>query len=96
MCDNLLHELEKVAENISSYLFRNEDKKLKIKTDTDGVIDRDYRLDTYSMNQLNLFLKNKVNQIKKLLNVYSIAIGIKFDTAVDYIQQNIDILRMSK
>ena len=96
MCDDLLSDLDKVAENISSYLFRNEDKKLKIKTDTDGIIDRDYRLDTYSMNQLDLFLKNKINQIKKVLNVYSIALSIKFDTAVDYIQQNIDILKMAK
>lgn len=96
LCDNLLYDLDKVAEDISSYLFRNKDNKLKIKTDTDGVIDRDYRLDTYSMNQLDLFLKNKITQIKKLLNVYSIAIGIKFDTAVDYINQNIDILRTAK
>lgn len=96
MCDALLKDLDKVAENISSYLFRNEDKKLKIKTDTDGIIDRDYRLDTYSMNQLDLFLKNKINQIKKVLNVYCVALSIKFDTAVDYIQQNIDILRMAK
>ena len=96
MCDALLKDLDKVAENISSYLFRNEDKKLKIKTDTDGIIDRDYRLDTYSMNQLDLFLKNKINQMRKVLNVYCIALSIKFDTAVDYIQQNIDILKMAK
>lgn len=96
LCDNLLYDLDKVAENISSYLFRNQDNKLKIKTDTDGIIDRDYRLDTYSMNQLDLFLKNKTNQIKKLLNVYSVAVGIKFDTVVDYIQQNIEILKMAK
>lgn len=96
LCDNLLYDLDKVAENISSYLFRNQDNKLKIKTDTDGVIDRDYRLDTYSMNQLDLFLKNKINQMKKVLNVYSIAVGIKFDTAVDYIDQNIEILKMAK
>ena len=96
LCDCLLCDLEKVAENISSYLFRNQDNKLKIKTDTDGIIDRDYRLDTYSMNQLDLFMKNKINQIKKLLNIYSIAIGIKFDTVVDYISQNIDILKLAK
>ena len=93
MCDDLLRDLDKVGENISSYLFRNQDKKLKIKTETDGVIDRDYRLDTYSMNELDLFLKNKVNQVKKVLNIYAIAIGIKFDTIVEYIDQNIDILR---
>ena len=96
LCDNLLYDVEKVAENISSYLFRNKDNKLKIKTDTDGIIDRDYRLDTYSMNQLDLFIKNKINQINKLLNVYTIAIGIKFDTVVDYIDQNIDILKTAK
>lgn len=96
MCDNLLTELEKVAADISSYLFRNNDNKLKIKTDTDGIIDRDYRLDTYSMNQLDLFMKNKINQIKKVLNVFCIAIGIKFDTVVDYIDQNIRILQLAK
>lgn len=96
LCDDLLSDLDRVAENISSYLFRNSDKKLKIKTDTDGIIDRDYRLDTYSMNQLDLFLKNKINQIRKVLNVYCAAIGIKFDTAVDYIDQNIKILQIAK
>lgn len=96
LCDDLLHELDKVAENISSFLFRNKDKKLVIKTDTDGIIDRDYRLDTYSMNQLDLFMKNKVSQMKKVLNVFGIAIGIKFDTAVEYIEQQIEILKMAK
>ena len=96
LCDDLLYELDKVAENISSYLFRNQDNKLKIKTDTDGIIDRDYRLDSYSMNQLDLFMKNKIRQMKKVLNVFAIAVGIKFDTAVDYIEQNIEILKTAK
>lgn len=96
LCDCLLCDVNKVAENISSYLFRNNDKKLIIKTDTDGIIDRDYRLDTYSMNQLDLFLKNKINQIRKVLNVYAVAVGIKFDSAYDYICQCIDILNMAK
>lgn len=96
MCNNLVAELNKVSEEVTSYLFRNKDNKLKIKTDTDGIIDRDYRLDTYSMNQLDLFMKNKVTQMKKVLNVFSIAIGIKFDTVVDYIDQNIKILQIAK
>ena len=96
LCDGLLYDLDRVAENISSFLFRNQDNKLKIKTDTDGIIDRDYRLDTYSMNQLDLFLKNKINKIRKVLNIYSTAVGIKFDTAVDYIDQNIEILKAAK
>lgn len=96
LCDNLLYELDKVAENIASFLFRNKDKKLVIKTDTDGIIDRDYRLDTYSMNQLDLFMKNKISQMKKVLNVFGVAIGIKFDTAVEYIEQQIEILKMAK
>ena len=96
LCDDLLKELDRVSENISSFLFRNKDNKLKIKTDTDGIVDRDYRLDTYSMNQLDLFMKNKVSQIKKILNVFGVAVGIKFDTAVDYIDQNIEILKKAK
>lgn len=96
LCDSVIADVNKVSENIASYLFRNNDNKLKIKTDTDGIIDRDYRLDTYSMNQLDLFMNNKINQMKKVLNIYAIAIGIKFDTAVDYICQNIDILNTAK
>ena len=96
LCDDVLHELDRVSENIASFLFRNKDNKLKIKTDTDGIIDRDYRIDTYSMNQLDLFMKNKITQIKKILNVFGVAIGIKFDTAVDYIDQNIEILKAAK
>ena len=48
------------------------------------------------MNQLDLFMKNKVSQMKKVLNVFGIAIGIKFDTAVEYIEQQIEILKMAK
>lgn len=96
LCDNLLSEIDRVAEDIASYLFRNNEKKLKIKTDTDGIIDRDYRLDTYAMNQLDLFLNTKITQVKNVLNVFCIAVGIKFDTVVDYIDQSINILKLAK
>lgn len=96
LCDNLISEIDKVSEDIASYLFRNNEKKLKIKTETDGIIDRDYRLDTYAMNQLDLFLNTKITQVKNVLNVFCIAVGIKFDTVVDYIDQSINILKLAK
>ncbi len=96
MCNSLIADVQFVANDISSYLFRNEDNKLHIQTQTDGVIDRDYRLDSYSMNQVDIFMKSKTSYISKVLNIYTIALGIKIDAIVDSINQSKDILRSVK
>lgn len=96
MCNSLIGDIQFIAEDISSYFFRNKENKLHIKTPTDGVIDRDYRLDTYSMNQVDIFMKSKTSQITKVLNIYDMALGIKIDAIVDSINQSKDILRCVK
>lgn len=51
--------LSKVASEIGSMFFRNQDHKLPIKTDVDGVEDKTYRLSDYSFNQMNMFISTK-------------------------------------
>lgn len=94
MCDNLIEDIDFISYEISQYLFRNKNNTLRIKTPTDGIIDRDYRLDSYSMNQVNIFLKSKVSHISKLINIYTMAISIKIDAMIDNITQCKTILRM--
>lgn len=85
-------DFNKIGEEIYSMIFRNEDCKLRIKTNTDGVANRDYQLDTYSMNQLDIFMKGKINQLSQLYNYYIIAVSIQLDAVIDYLTQNKDIL----
>lgn len=85
-------ELSKIASEVGSMFFRNQDHKLPIKTDIDGVEDKTYRLNDYSFNQMNMFISTKITQISELCNLYMIAIGIKMDCIIKYLQQCKDII----
>ncbi len=87
-CDRL----EKVADEVRSMFFRNQDNKLPIKTDEDGVEDKTYRMNSYSFNQMNIFISTKISQINEICNLYLIAISIKMDCIVKYLQQCKDII----
>jgi hypothetical protein len=87
-CDGL----EKVADEVGSMFFRNQDNKLPIKTDEDGVEDKTYRMNSYSFNQMNIFISTKISQINEICNLYLIAISIKMDCIVKYLQQCKDII----
>ena len=87
-CDGL----EKVADEVRSMFFRNQDNKLPIKTDEDGVEDKTYRMNSYSFNQMNIFISTKISQINEICNLYLIAISIKMDCIVKYLQQCKDII----
>lgn len=93
---SILDEFEKIALDVESMVFRNEDNKLRIDTPTDGVENRDYQLDVYSTNQLNIFMKAKIAQITQLCNLYSIAISMKLDAIKEYVNQNKNILQCVK
>lgn len=87
-CDGL----EKVADEVGSMFFRNQDNKLPIKTDEDGVEDKTYRMNSYSFNQMNIFISTKISQINEICNLYIIAISIKMDCIVKYLLQCKDII----
>ena len=87
-CDGL----SRVADEIGSMFFRNKDHKLPIKTDAEGVEDKTYRLNDYSFNQMNMFISTKITQITELCNLYIIALTIKMDCIMKYLQQCKDII----
>lgn len=87
-CDGL----SKVASEIGSLFYRNKDKKLPIKTDKEGVEDKTYRLNDYAYNQFNQFISTKITQITELCNLYIIALSVKMDCIVKYLQQCKDIV----
>ena len=90
--DDFCDGLEKIADETGSMFFRNKDHKLLINTDVDGVEDRTYRLGDYSMNQVNMFISTKISQINEICNLYLIAISIKMDCIIKYLQQCKDII----
>ena len=87
-CDGL----SRVADEIGSMFFRNKDHKLPIETDAEGVEDKTYRLNDYSFNQVNMFISTKITQITELCNLYIIALTIKMDCIMKYLQQCKDII----
>ena len=84
--------LEKVSDEIGGMFFRNQDGKMPIKTDEEGIADRDYKLNPSSFNQFNIFMANKCTQITELCNLYLVAIGIKADMIYKYLKQCVDII----
>lgn len=90
--DNFCDGIAKIANELGSMLFRNMDKKLEIKTDEEGVADASYRMNDYSMNQVNLFLTTKMSQIRELTNLYTIALSIKMDCIFKYLKQCVAII----
>ena len=90
--DQFTDGLNKIATEIGTMFFRNQDHKLPIKTDVDGVEDKVYRLNDYSFNQMNMFISTKISQISELCNLYMVAIGIKMDCIMKYLQQCKDII----
>ena len=85
-------KLSKIADEVGSMFYRNQDHKLPIKTDVDGVEDRTYRLDDYSFSQMNMFMSTKISQITELCNLFMIAISIKMDCIMKYMYQCKDII----
>lgn len=84
--------LEKVASEIGAMFFRNQDRELHVKTDVEGLADRNYHLTDYSFNQFNIFMATKCTQITEICNLYLIALGIKADCIFKYLQQCKDII----
>ena len=84
--------LDKVASEIGAMFFRNQDKEMHIKTDVEGLADRNYHLTDYSFNQFNIFMATKCTQITEICNLYLIALGIKSDCIFKYLQQCKDII----
>lgn len=95
LANKLVCDFTCIADEVGDMIFRNKSCTLRINTDQDGIRNRDYELSTYSMNQFNIFMKQKTLQISKICNMYMIAFSIKLDCIADYIIQNKDIVYTS-
>lgn len=96
MAEKLVDDFMAIGNSMQNMIFQNKSCTMKIDTDTDGVINREYQLNTYSMNQFNIFMKTKTSQVSQIANMYMVAFSIKLDSIVDFINQNKDILAKAK
>lgn len=88
----LVSQLASISAEIKRIICGNDKNTYTVDTDTDGIRNTDYKMDTYSMNQLDIFLKSKLNQVAQMCNIYYIAIAIKLDATMDYFKQCKNIL----
>ena len=95
LANKLVCDFSCIANEVGDMIFRNKSCTLRINTDKDGIRNKDYELSTYSMNQFNIFMKQKTLQISQICNMYMIAFSIKLDCIAEYIIQNKDIIATS-
>ena len=88
----LVSQLCSISDEIKRIICGNDKTTYTVDTTTDGIRNTDYKMDTYGMNQLNIFLKAKLNQVVQICNIYYIAIAIKLDATMEYFKQCKDIL----
>ena len=93
--DELIKQLSSISAEIKRIICGNSNNTFTVKTSTDGIRDTDYRMDSYAMNQVDIFLKAKINQVIQIANVYYIALAIKLDATMDYFKQCKDILTVA-
>ena len=84
---NLVSDFQFILNDLSNILFGTRDGKLVINTPTDGIRNTSYSIDSYSKNQLHIFLKSKFDQILNMANICLIALSIKMDACLDYFTQ---------
>ena len=94
--DEFVSGLENVANKIGAMFFRNQDNNMPVKTDTEGIADRNYKLSASGFNQFNVFMANKCTQITELCNLYLIALSIKADMIYKYLKQCVDIIETAQ
>lgn len=96
MAEQLTSDFSEIANSLGDMIFRNKSCTLKIDTETDGVKNKEYELNTYSMNQFNIFMKTKSVQVSQICNMYMVAFSIKLDNIVEFINQNREMLSMAQ
>lgn len=90
--DKLINDFTYMSNNIGSLFYRNKDKVLAIRSDNKDVSNRDYQLNTYGMNQLDIFMKSKANQVAQMCSLYVIALSVMMDNIIAHITQCGDLL----
>lgn len=92
----LVDDFNNIANSVSDMMYQNRAGVISINSEDDGVETRDYRIDAFGMNQLNIFMKKKTDQLMQVINMYVVAYSIKADATVDFISQQLSILEKAK
>lgn len=93
--ESLMKQLTEIKEDLKSFITNGDKNTYEVNTPTDGIRNTSYKLDTYTMNQLDLFMKTKINQLVQMANIYCIAFSVKLDATIQYYNQCKEILRMA-
>ena len=96
VANKLISDFTYISQSIGGMFFRNKDNVLPIRSNDEDVQSRDYQLDTYGMNQLDIFMKSKVNQVSQLCSLYVIALSVMMDNIINYITQCKEVLEKVK
>lgn len=90
--DKLINDFTYISDNIGSLFYRNKDNVLSIRSENKDVSNKDYQLNTYGMNQLDIFMKSKANQVAQMCSLYVIALSVMMDNIIAHITQCGDLL----
>lgn len=96
IANKLIQDFTSIGQSIGSLFFRNKDNVLPVRSSNPDVESRDYQLNTYGMNQLDIFMKAKVNQVTQMCSLYVIALSVMMDSVLGYITQCKDVLEAVK
>lgn len=88
----LVNDLEYILQNFCEIMGGCSKNKIVVDTKTDGIRNTTYSGDDYTSNQLNVFLKSKIDQIVRMCNIYYIALAIKLDATAEYFDQCKEII----
>lgn len=94
--NKLISDFTYMSNDLGKMFFRNKDNILPIRSNKPDVESRDYQLNTYGMNQLDIFMKSKANQISQLCSLYVIALSVMMDSIINHLTQCADILERVK
>lgn len=89
---DLQNDLNKILVDLNNILFCAEKNKFKVDTKEDGIRNTIYSVDVYTSNKIMWLAQEKVNQIVKIFNKYILALSIKMDCIMHYVEQSSDII----
>lgn len=92
IANKLINDFRSIGSNIGSMFYRNGDNVLAVRSSDKDIENRDYQLNTYGMNQLDIFMKAKTNQVTQMCSLYVIALSTMMDSIIGHITQCIEVL----
>lgn len=89
---DLISDLNRIINDLNNILFCGDHNKFKVDTKEDGIRNTIYSVDVYTSNKIMWLTQDKINQIVKVFNKYILALSIKMDSIIHYVEQSSDII----